>query len=101
MFSSVVRHTYIRVLLASTTNLEQINVKTTFAHIRLQEKIYMAQLEGFRVPGGEDKVCLLKQSLYRLKQLPRQWYKRFDVFVLKIDFITSEFDSCVDLRNIE
>lgn len=32
----------------------------------LSEKIYMNQPEAFHVKGQEDKVCLLKQSLYRL-----------------------------------
>ncbi|KAG8488139.1 hypothetical protein CXB51_018349 [Gossypium anomalum] len=34
-------------------------------------------------------------SLYGLKQLPRQWYKRFDSFMTSHNFKRSSFDSCV------
>jgi len=54
--------------------LEQMDVKTTFLHGELEEKIYMKP-EGYIQEGKENKVCLLKKSLYGLKQCPRQWYK--------------------------
>ncbi|GKE34056.1 retrovirus-related pol polyprotein from transposon TNT 1-94 [Tanacetum coccineum] len=39
-------------------------------------------------PGYEqgNKVCLLKKSLYGLKQSPRKWYKRFDEYMLSNGF---------------
>lgn len=40
-------------------------------------------------------MCKLEKSLYGLKQSPRQWYKRFDAYVLKIGFKRSEFDACM------
>ena len=40
-------------------------------------------------------MCLLKKSLYRLKQSPRQWYKRFDAFMISHGFTHSINDSCV------
>ena len=51
--------------------LRQLDVKTTFLHRDLEEKIYMAQLEGFVEAGKEDFVCKLIKSLYGLKQSPR------------------------------
>ncbi|KAH9754460.1 hypothetical protein KPL71_015451 [Citrus sinensis] len=53
-----------------------MDVKTAFLHGELQEEIIMDQLEGYEVPGKRDYVCLLKKSLYGLKQSPRQWYLR-------------------------
>ena len=56
----------------------------------------MRELEGFEIKGQENKVCLLKKSLYGgLKQSSRQWYKRFDEFMSKVGFKRSNFDSCV------
>jgi hypothetical protein len=78
--------------------LEQLDVKTAFLHGELEEEIYMDQPEGFIVPGKEDLVCKLKRSLYGLKQSPRQWYKRFDSFMLSHGFKRSEFDSCVYIK---
>ncbi|KAL5548035.1 hypothetical protein UlMin_003266 [Ulmus minor] len=40
-------------------------------------------------------VCLLKKSLYNLKQSPRQWYKRFDSFITLVGFERSQYDSCL------
>ena len=99
IYSPVVKHTSIRVLLALVTQydmeLEQLDVKTAFLHGKLEEEIYMSQPEGFVEKGKEDHVCLLKKSLYGLKQAPRQWYLRFDEFMVTNDFSKSEFDSCV------
>ncbi|KAG8498844.1 hypothetical protein CXB51_005680 [Gossypium anomalum] len=83
VFSPVVKHSLIRALLGIVAmhdlELEQLDVKTTFLHGELEEDIYMQQPEGFTVSEKEDYVCLLKKSLYGLKQSPRQWYKRFNM----------------------
>ncbi|KAG8490319.1 hypothetical protein CXB51_016103 [Gossypium anomalum] len=99
VFSPVVKHSSIRALLGIVAmhdlELEQLDVKTAFLHGELEEDIYMQQPEGFTVSEKEDYVCLLKKSLYGLKQSPRQWYKRFDSFMTSHDFKRSSFDSCV------
>ncbi len=63
VFFPVVRHTSIRMLLSIVAiqdlELEQMDVKTTFLHGNLEEKIYMEQPKGFGEPGSEEKVCLL------------------------------------------
>ena len=73
--------------------LEQLDVK--IAHGEVEEEIYMQQPEGFAVSSKEDCVFLLMKSLYGLKQSSRQWYKRFDLFMISHDFKRSSFDSCV------
>ena len=80
--------------------LEQLDVKTAFLHGELEEDIYMDQPEDFVIPEKEHLVCKLKKSLYGLKQSPRQWYKRFDSFMLSHGFKQSNYDSCVYLKII-
>lgn len=104
VFSPVVKHSSIRVLLAmvakSDLELEQLDVKTAFLHGELEETIYMRQPEGFTVPGKEDHVCLFKKSLYGLKQSPRQWYKRFDSFMIQHGYTRCDYDACVYHRKL-
>ncbi|GJZ20305.1 zinc finger, CCHC-type containing protein [Tanacetum coccineum] len=45
--------------------------------------------------GTGNQVCLLKKSLYGLKQSPRQWYKQFDVYMICNGFSRSNYDSYV------
>ncbi|KAH9672466.1 hypothetical protein KPL70_017737 [Citrus sinensis] len=75
VFSSVVKHTCIRILLALVAEYElelaQLDVKTAFLHGDLEEEIYMIQPCGFRVAGKEnhvssknrDEIEILKKQL--------------------------------------
>uniref|UniRef100_A0A2N9EGT6 CCHC-type domain-containing protein n=1 Tax=Fagus sylvatica TaxID=28930 RepID=A0A2N9EGT6_FAGSY len=105
VFSPVVRHTSIRAVLALVADqdleLEQLDVKTAFLHGNLEEEIFMVQPEGFKQPGTENLVCRLKKSLYGLKQSPRQWYKRFDSYMIQIGYTRCEYDCCVYVRILE
>nr|GEY93839.1 retrotransposon protein, putative, Ty1-copia subclass [Tanacetum cinerariifolium] len=95
-----VQHISIRVILALTAckdyELEQIDVKTTFLHGNLEEVVYMKQPLGYE---QGNKVCLLMKLIYGLKQSPRQWYRRFDEYMLSNGFKRSSFDSCVYYQN--
>ncbi|KAL0302563.1 UNVERIFIED_CONTAM: Retrovirus-related Pol polyprotein from transposon TNT 1-94 [Sesamum angustifolium] len=77
IFSPVVKYTTVRIILALTAHfnweLKQMDVKTAFLHGDLEENIYMQQPDVFVVDKSKpDYVCLLKKSLYGLKQSPRQ-----------------------------
>ncbi|KAE8688065.1 hypothetical protein F3Y22_tig00111002pilonHSYRG00100 [Hibiscus syriacus] len=78
--------------------LEQLDVKTAFLHGELEQTIYMDQPDGYVTLETKDKVCLLRKSLYGLKQNPRQWYKRFDEFMLRIGFARSSYDSFIYMK---
>ena len=105
VFSPVVKLSSIRTLFSIVARedyeLEQLDVKTAFLHGDLEEDIYMEQPEGFVAPGKEQLVCKLKKSLYGLKQSSRQWYKKFDSFMLSQGFKRSNYDSCVYLKSVD
>ena len=74
IFSSVVRHTSIRVLLVLVAcqdlELEKFHVKTMCLNGELEKEIYMTQSNGCRVPEKEDYVCKVQKSLCGFKQSP-------------------------------
>lgn len=72
-----------------------MDVKTTFLHGELDEMIVIAQPESYVNPEKADHFCHLKKSLYGLKQSPRQWYLRFDRFMVESSFQMCSFDCCV------
>ena len=61
----------------------------------LEEEIYMQQPEEFEVKGKENIVCKVKKSLYRLKQAPRQWYKKYNSFMVSHGYNRTTSDHCV------
>ncbi|CAM8975411.1 unnamed protein product [Rhodiola kirilowii] len=75
-FSPVVKYKTLRFLIAMTNvfdwHIEQIDVKTAFLHGDLLETIHMCHHEGFDYKTKPNHVCLLRKSIYGLKQSPRQ-----------------------------
>ena len=45
--------------------------------------------------GKENMVWKLKKSLYELKQASRQWYKKFDYFMMSREYKRTFADPCV------
>ena len=64
VFSLVVKHSSIRVLLAMVTlfdlELKQLDVKITFLHGELEEQIYMHQPKGFIISRKEYHVLIIE-----------------------------------------
>ncbi|KAH9670611.1 hypothetical protein KPL70_017043 [Citrus sinensis] len=105
VFSPVVRHSSLRILLAlvavNDMHLEQMDVKTAFLHSEFEEMIVMAQPRGYEDPAKADYVCHLRKSLYGLKQSPRQWYLRFDKFMAENSFQRCSYDCCVYHKDLK
>lgn len=45
-------------------------------------------------------MCKLKKSLYRLKQAPCQWYKKFDSFMVNHEYKRTTLDHCVFVKRL-
>jgi len=76
IFSSVVKHSSIQILLALVAQYEldfnQLGVKIVFLHDDIDEEIYMSQRMRIKTAGKKNMVRKLKKLLYGLKQSPRQ-----------------------------
>lgn len=57
-----------------------MDVKTTFLIGIIEEEVCIEQPQGFEVYGRESHVCRLKKALYWLKQAPKAWYSRIDIY---------------------
>ena len=67
-----------------------MDIKSTFLNGHLEEEIYVEQPHGYELPGQENKVYILKKTLYGLKKSPRAWYSRIDSYLTQNGFQRSE-----------
>ena len=98
-FAPVVKLQSIRALLAIAAALgweiHQMDVVTAYLNGELEHEIYMAQPEGFVNNENKGLVCLLKKSLYGLKQAGRSWNHKIHEVLVKLGFRRLEADYCV------
>lgn len=77
-FSPVIKPATIRTVLTlavfSGWSIRQLDVSNAFLHGHLDILVYMTQPPGFKDPSSPLHVCLLRRSLYGLRQAPRAWY---------------------------
>jgi hypothetical protein len=67
-----------------------MDVKNAFIHDDISEEIYMEKPLGFI--HNSSLVCILKKSLYGLKQTPRAWYENMDSYIVSHDFVRCKSD---------
>jgi hypothetical protein len=86
-----------RILLALAVTFSwgvyQLDVSSAFLYGVLEETVYMDFPPGY--PGPPGKVCLLKKSLYGLKQSSRTWFNTLRAALLKNGFVQLLADTCV------
>ncbi|KAA0052835.1 Retrovirus-related Pol polyprotein from transposon TNT 1-94 [Cucumis melo var. makuwa] len=74
VFAPVARHDTIRLVVSLAAQnswpIFQLDVKSTFLHGELQEKVFVDQPLDYVKVKDEHKVYRLKKALYRLKQAP-------------------------------
>ena len=77
-----------------TNEMEHWDVKMAFTQAFLDEEIFMHEPEGYE-SKGEKMVCLLKKSLYGLKQSARNWQLMLRNFFVQNGFFSVHADPCV------
>lgn len=77
--------------------IHQIDIKGAYLNGKLssKENIYMQQSPGYPDPGNPSKVCLLKKTLYGLKQSGRRWYQQLVEIMTELGFSRCEVDQAV------
>lgn len=77
-FAPIARMEAIRIFLAFAVykdfKVYQMDVKSAFLNGKLEEEVYIEQLDGFSLVSDPNLVCKLHKALYGLKQAPRAWY---------------------------
>lgn len=88
VFAPVARLDTVRLVISLAAQnswpIYQLDVKSAFLHVELNEKVFIDQPSGYVQKGNEDKVYMLKKALYGLKQATRAWYNRIDAYFSKI-----------------
>ena len=100
-FAPVVKFKSIRLLaaLCAKLNLEafQDDVPTAFLKGHLNETVWMEQPEGFESLNPEE-LCLLKKTLYGLKQSPREWFQVIHLYMIEQGFVQTKADPCIYVK---
>ena len=104
IFSPVARYNSIRIMLAIANLLDlevhQLDVRTAFLNGKLAAEIYMRQPEGYIDKRRPDHVCLLKKSLYGLKQAARCWNETMDEHLKKLGYRRCDADCCIYVKEL-
>ena len=101
VFAPVAKQTTFRTLLSIAARrkllVKHVDVKSAYLYGDLAETIYLKQPIGFET-GGKGDVCLLRKSLYGLKQAGRVWNQRITEVLRNLEYQPSEADPCLFVR---
>lgn len=99
VFAPVARQATLKILLSISANKQMkvmhFDAKNAFLNGQLKDTIYMKQPQGFQEEEKENHVCLLKKSLYGLKQSARIWNQRLHDFFIQLGMKQSSADPCL------
>jgi hypothetical protein len=89
-FAPIAKLPSIRTMLALAAALDleihQMDAKTAFLNVELEEVIYMVHPEGYKNKEHKDYVCRLNKAIYGLKQAQRVWNEKIDSVLLRFGF---------------
>jgi len=74
----------------------QMGVKNAFLNGDVHVKVYIIPSPG--VSHKSSEVCKLQKALYGLKITPRDWFQKFSIIIVSLDFVASHHDSTLIVR---
>ena len=96
-FAPVARLEAIRILLAyaahKSIKLFQMDVKSAFLNVFLNEEVYVIQPHGFINEEKPNHVFKLTKAFYGLKQALKAWYDRLSKFLIEKGFSRGKIDA--------
>lgn len=82
-------------------HINEMDITNSFLNGDLHEEVYMKIPPGVVISdsfNGNNPVCRLNQSIYGLKQSPREWFDKFSVALLAYRFVQSKGNSSLFYR---
>ncbi|KAI3729851.1 hypothetical protein L6452_18522 [Arctium lappa] len=102
VFAPVARIEAIRLFLAYASYMNfkvyQMDVKSAFFYVSIEEEVYVYQPPGFENPSYPDRVYKLKKALYGLHQAPRAWYDTLSSYILENGFERGVIDKTLFIK---
>jgi hypothetical protein len=102
-FAPVARLESIRLMLGVSCILKfklfQLDVKSAFLNVYLNEEVNVEQPKGFVDPSIPSHVYRLKKALYGLKQAPRSWYERLTQFQVNQGYVKGGTDKTLFVKD--
>nr|GEV96958.1 hypothetical protein [Tanacetum cinerariifolium] len=76
----------------------QMDVKSSFLYVNIEEEVYVCQPLGFEDPDYPDKVYKVVKALYGLHQAPRAWYETLANYLLENGFQRGKIDHTLFIK---
>jgi hypothetical protein len=103
-FAPIARLESIHILLVDATHhdfkLYQVDVKSAFLNVPINEEVYVEQPPGFEDEEYPNHIYKLHKALYGLKQAPRVWYECLRDFLLENGFRIGKVDFTLFTRKM-
>ncbi|GJT85987.1 putative ribonuclease H-like domain-containing protein [Tanacetum coccineum] len=77
---------------------DEMDVKSTFLYVTINEEVYVSQPPGFVDPKFPKKVYKVVKALYGLHQAPKAWYATLSAFLLKSRYRRRTIDKTLFIR---
>nr|GEU95038.1 putative ribonuclease H-like domain-containing protein [Tanacetum cinerariifolium] len=76
----------------------QMDVKSAFLYVTIDEEVYVMQPFGFQDPEFPDRVYKVEKAMYGLHQAPRAWYGTLSKYLLDNGFQRGTIDQTLFIR---